>query len=267
MVSVIIPTYHPAEYIYRCLHSLKDQSLSHDDYEVVVVLNGCKEPYLGQLNTFIKKQLINLDISLYQLDEGSVSNARNYGIEHSKGDYIAFIDDDDWVSSTYLERLLEKATPHTLVISNSSAIDEETQKVVPYSMEKAYSTLSGKGEVSVLRAKRLLSGPCMKILHREMIAEHRFDKRFRLGEDSLFMFAISDEISSVKFSRDDAVYFRSIRQTSAMYGKRSFWENAKNRIRLCAAYTSTYLKKPGQYHMTFYLTRILASLKSILVGK
>ena len=52
-ISVIIPTYKPKAYLWECLNSLCNQSFHFEDYEIIIVLNGCKEPYDSQINEFI----------------------------------------------------------------------------------------------------------------------------------------------------------------------------------------------------------------------
>ena len=57
MVSVIIPTYKPGDYIYECLKAVCNQSFSKDDYEIVIVVNGCKEPFVENISSYLKKTL------------------------------------------------------------------------------------------------------------------------------------------------------------------------------------------------------------------
>ena len=83
-ISVIIPTYKPQEYLWKCLDSLDRQTLSNDNFEVILVLNGCKEPYYSQIKNYIAKRN-DLNIIFIQTDEGGVSNARNKGLDIAKG--------------------------------------------------------------------------------------------------------------------------------------------------------------------------------------
>ena len=105
-ISVIIPTYKPQDYLWRCLDSLDGQTLAKDKFEVILVLNGCKEPYDGEIKNYAVNHS-QLPLDYIQTDKGGVSNARNIGIDAANGDYITFIDDDDYVSPRYLEALLE----------------------------------------------------------------------------------------------------------------------------------------------------------------
>lgn len=56
LVSVIVPTYKPSSYIYECLDSLFRQTLDNNLFEILIVLNGCEEPYLTMINEYVKNK-------------------------------------------------------------------------------------------------------------------------------------------------------------------------------------------------------------------
>lgn len=107
-ISVIVPTYQPANYLWECLDSLCRQTLAPEEFETVIVLNGCNEPYFGRIQQYIHEHP-NHNFQLIQTEEGGVSNARNIGIDQSKGEYLSFLDDDDWITDNYLEELDRKS--------------------------------------------------------------------------------------------------------------------------------------------------------------
>ena len=61
-LSVIIPTYRPKDYIWECLGSIARQTLSPDMFEVIIVLNGCNEPYRSQIQAFIDEKMPHLNV-------------------------------------------------------------------------------------------------------------------------------------------------------------------------------------------------------------
>jgi len=261
MISIIVPTYQPKDYLLQCLDSLAAQTLDKDLWELIVVLNGCAEPWLSQIKAY-QENHPQLPMQVLQTDEPGVSNARNMGIDAAKGEYIGFIDDDDYVSPTYLEELAKIATPDTIAASYTIAFDD-TQAYIPYYLEKEYIRCADKGKQSFYKAKKYFGGPCMKLIHRDMIGEQRFDTRFKNGEDSLFMFAISDKIRYVHFTSTKAVYYRRFRTGSATtsYTRRQAIKNGKQLIR---QYKRLFRK--GDYNKWFYLTRILGVIHSIHVN-
>ena len=264
MISVIIPTYHPKAYIWECLQSLAEQTLAAEQFEVIVVLNGCSEPYYSQIQQFVVEHMPTLQVQLIQTDQGGVSNARNIGIDAARGNYIAFIDDDDYVSTTYLEEMLSLTTGDNIVICYPYAFnDEHPEQQLPYRITDAYNQCVGKGNISInSMARKFFSGPCMKLIPATYIGEKRFDLRFKNGEDSLFMFLLSDKFKTLTFTSKNAIYYRRYRMGSASFSL-NFFQRLKNSIRLSNAYTRIYFANIKQYNFNFYITRIMGSIRSI----
>lgn len=114
-VSVIIPTYKPDKYIWKCLNSLKNQTLNNEKFEVLIILNGEKEPYFKTIENYIKKNNLR-NFKLIYTEKLGVSNARNIGLEVVKGEYCIGIDSDDYVEENYLEDMYNKAKKFDLDI-------------------------------------------------------------------------------------------------------------------------------------------------------
>jgi glycosyltransferase involved in cell wall biosynthesis len=116
MITVIIPTYKPEDYIRECLLSVKNQDIGEENYNVIIVLNGEKEPYYSEISNCIKD---SHNFHLYHISLKGVSNARNYALDMVKTGYVVFIDDDDTISFNYLSGLLQKINESSIVISNA----------------------------------------------------------------------------------------------------------------------------------------------------
>lgn len=104
-ISVIVPTYKPQTYLWECLDSIYNQTFPKTDYELVLVLNGCNEPYNTQIKEWLSKHE-DLQVQYFQIDEGGVSNARNIALNNAKGKYVTFIDDDDLISFSFFGRII-----------------------------------------------------------------------------------------------------------------------------------------------------------------
>lgn len=144
-ISVIIPTYKPQAYIYECLGSLAAQTIDKSLFEVIVILNGCCEPYYLQLQEFIASEMPGVNVNLLQTDTPGVSNARNVGLDVVCGQYVTFIDDDDYVSPAYLEQLYAKAAPDTISLCYPYAFnDGEPDIQRPYPITSAYDKWADK---------------------------------------------------------------------------------------------------------------------------
>ncbi len=112
-ISIIIPLYNKAPYVCRTLSSVLAQTFT--DYEVIIIDDGSTDESIAVVETWLKGN-INKNYSpvdghwrlIFQKNAG-VSAARNFGVSKSKGDYICFLDADDWWAPTFLEEMLTLA--------------------------------------------------------------------------------------------------------------------------------------------------------------
>lgn len=256
MISVIIPTYHPQQYTLDCLESIKQQTLDVSLYEVIVILNGEREPY----ESMLCENLPSNGRLLYS-PVASACSSRNMGIDEAKGEYICFIDDDDKISPTYLEELLKIARRDVVAASNCLSIfDDGHTETNVYSLE--YRRNVQKGIVPFYRPKKIFSVPWMKLIHRDIIGDRRFNEKFPSGQDALLMYEISDRMNKVQFTSSDAIYYW--RQRTGSLHRLNYKKSLSKYVRLAWAYTRLYFAHPRKYNFWFYFTRLLASCHGLI---
>lgn len=100
LVSIIVPVYNTEEYIRQCLDSILNQT--YQNFECLLINDGSSDNSSDICREYVAK---DTRFRYFKKENGGVSSARNLGIELSEGDYITFIDSDDWVDSDYLEVL------------------------------------------------------------------------------------------------------------------------------------------------------------------
>lgn len=266
-ISTIVPTYKPQDYIWECLDSIKNQTFAKEDFELILVLNGCKEPYYTQIQEYIDKNFAGYNVNFIQTDQGGVSNARNIALNVAKGEYVAFIDDDDYISPKYLEELYQVASPDTVSLCYPYAFNDGKPEVqLQYPITDAYDTYYLKSDIRLSsKVRKYFSGPCMKLIPMSFIQGRIFDVRFKNGEDSLFMFSISDKIHKLAFTSKDAIYYRRYREGSAVSIHRNKKRMIKIIIRLLCAYSQIYLKGITRYNFFFFMSRILGAIKILFI--
>ena len=103
-VSVIVPVYNVELYLEKCLDTLVNQTLK--DIEIIVVNDGSPDNSQKIIDKFAKKYKV---IKAYKKENGGLSDARNFGIKKAIGEYVAFVDSDDYVSLDMYEKMYEKA--------------------------------------------------------------------------------------------------------------------------------------------------------------
>ena len=103
-VSLIIPVYNVEDYIEKCLNSVVNQTLK--DMEVIIVNDGSKDSSKQKIEKYLKKYP---GIKYLEKENGGLSDARNYGMQYATGEYIAFLDSDDYVEETMYEEMYNMA--------------------------------------------------------------------------------------------------------------------------------------------------------------
>ena len=261
-ISVIIPTYKPQWYLWECLDSLRHQTFPKVNFEVVLVLNGCLDPYDSLIREYMSGAK-EINWKYIQTNQGGVSNARNIALNASTGEYITFVDDDDILSVTYLEELYSKATPVVISLCYPLSFREDLKHTESYYITSDYDRNAGNGPIPFQKAKKYFSGPVYKLIHKDVIGDRRFNVNFRNGEDSLFMFLISDRFKLVDFTSKNAIYYRRVRPNSATTTALSYSDVVKNRFHLIWAFSKIYVQAIRTYSFSFYCSRILASIHAI----
>lgn len=101
--SIIIPVYNVEKYIVKCLESIYKQTYSK--YEVIIINDGSPDNSKELIKNYIKNKK---NFHLYDKENGGLSDARNYGLKYVTGDYILFIDSDDYIDNELLEKINKK---------------------------------------------------------------------------------------------------------------------------------------------------------------
>lgn len=102
-ISVIVPVYNVEDYVERCLTTLKNQTMK--DLEFIIVDDGSTDGSAKIIKKFVKE---DERFSYHKKKNGGLSDARNYGMKYAKGEYLAFLDSDDYVDLDLYEKMYEK---------------------------------------------------------------------------------------------------------------------------------------------------------------
>ena len=127
-ISVIIPVYNVEKYIVKCLDSLVNQTL--ENIEIIVVNDGSKDNSQTIIDKYVKKY--PKKIKSYIKENGGQGSARNLGLEYAKGEYISFVDSDDWLDLNALEEMYNLAKKDNSDIVICDMIDHFTDGKVLY---------------------------------------------------------------------------------------------------------------------------------------
>lgn len=138
-LSIIVPIFNVELYIAKCALSLLNQTVLNDEYEVIFINDGTKDNSIEILKKTIDFKNIK-HFYILEKENGGLSSARNYGIDHSKGDYIWFVDSDDWIEDECLQGICNVITDQD-VLAFESYHKVTAEKNVTVGIQE----ISGKG--------------------------------------------------------------------------------------------------------------------------
>ncbi|WP_144283300.1 glycosyltransferase family 2 protein [Chryseobacterium echinoideorum] len=172
-VSIIVPVYNVENYLAKCLDSLVNQALQN--IEIIVVNDGSTDASENIIQQYYSTYPDK--IKPFTKNNGGLSDARNFGIDKATGDYLGFVDSDDFVSETMFEEMLSLAEKYDaeMVICNIQKVDEHgnvTQKLtqIPNMPEKI------KLESNFSVFSDLSYFACNKLFRKELFKHKRFKK-------------------------------------------------------------------------------------------
>lgn len=124
-ISIIVPVYNVYDYLTRCLESIRNQTLK--DIEVIIVNDGTKDTSQEIIDKYC---VIDSRFKGYIKENGGLSDARNYGLKHAHGEYIAFVDSDDYIEPDMYELMYNKAKNENLDIVECDFTWDYPKKIV-----------------------------------------------------------------------------------------------------------------------------------------
>ena len=206
-VSIIIPVYNVEKYIKKCLDSLVNQTL--EDIEIIVVNDGSPDNSQKIIDKYVKKYPDK--VKSYIKENGGQGSARNYGVKCATGEYIGFVDSDDYVDKNMYKIMYEKAkeTESDIVCCNHYEVRNEELKELG-----CFNSFDTKNIVK----NYILGFPCPwnKIIRRSLITKKNWKFPEKIWYEDLAalpLFALyTNKITSI----EKPLYYYLIRSGSTM---------------------------------------------------
>lgn len=182
ILSIIVPVYNVERYLSKCIDSLLHQGLATGEYEIILVNDGSKDNSQYVCENYVKA---NPNVYLYNKENGGVSSARNLGLEHATGEYVVFIDADDYLINNAYSYIFNSLVNKDVDIIRywSTIVNEETPDNNDY---KGKILFKGTGHEFI--KKYGLETFCVtSIYRRSYLLKNKIQfKKYRIGEDFLF---------------------------------------------------------------------------------
>ena len=218
--SVIIPVYNVEKYIDRCLKSIISQN--YDDLEIIVVDNGSTDSSGSICDTYANE---HSNISVYHIENQGVGSARNFGLSKARGEFIYFVDSDDYLVGNLFADFDDKLVSDLdlAVFSYYNSFEEDltekqrTEKSLPFK-----GNYDKDGFIKIFKElflSDMLYTVWNKIYRREFLLENNFSfEQYELGEDVRFNLDVYREVNKIYLSQDSYYVYVTGRKGSAMSG-------------------------------------------------
>lgn len=199
LISIIVPIYNGEKTIGRCIDSILNQNF--DDFELILINDGSVDS-----TEFICRNYVKNDcrIKFYNKLNGGVSSARNLGISYATGDWITFIDSDDWVTPFYLINMVRHISDVVdLVFSYCTIIKETGERIVEKFPPKTISSQCIE-LAFVENGLHAHTSPWSKLYRNEIIQKERlaFCEKMSIGEDLVFLYNYISHCRNIVFTND-----------------------------------------------------------------
>lgn len=183
-ISVIVPIYNNEKYIERCLSSILNQT--YRNLEIILVNDGSTDSSCEICESFREK---DSRIKLINIENAGVSNARNVGLDNCTGEYVAFVDSDDFLHPQMYEIMMKANNDkYQMVVCNFKEGDDE--EINCDKLIKVKSKILNFKKIlkdSYYKERKVYISVWNKIIKRSLIGDHRFNIKMRYGEDHIFM--------------------------------------------------------------------------------
>lgn len=214
-ISIIVPVYNVELYLEDCIQSILSQSFK--DFELILVNDGSKD---SSSSICDKYKTEDQRVKVFHKENGGVSSARNFGIDKAQGDYICFIDSDDWVAPGFLEffGLEETNESEDFLIQGYNRVKEE-KNIGGAGYQSDFSDFSDFFLYS--EKNQLLNSPCFKLFKASIVRENKivFDKTFSLGEDHIFTLEYLVHSKSFSVSKSRGYSYRIASNENSLTSK------------------------------------------------
>ena len=202
LVSVIVPVYNAAKYLPQCLESLLAQTYAN--FEVICIDDGSTDNSLQILEDYQQK---DLRIKFFSKKNGGPSLTRNYGMKKAKGEYVCFLDSDDFVDSAFLEIMLKEIQDADVVVCSYQDVDANGE-FSPDKKELAYTVKRWRAPEYFSKSKDMGLTVWGKLYRRSILEGYEFDENCFFSEDVLFHSAVFAQNLKLNVFDAPLVYYR-----------------------------------------------------------
>ncbi len=264
LISVIVPVYRAELSIARCIESIQAQT--YENLQIILIDDGSPDNSGTICDDYAKD---DARIVVLHTENAGVSSARNCGLSHAEGGYVAFVDSDDYITSTFIDDAyaqMKERRVDLYLAGLTMEINEAERHVrseVYQAKQKTYSIRELLEAFNIDYPFLLICGPTCKLYRTDIIVDNRlrFDPDLSLGEDMLFNFDYYQHASNAYFSNN--VFYHYIRGNEeslfSRYSPSLYEDTVKIYDRMRMLMMSVNCSKESIHRMEALYGRILIS--------
>lgn len=194
LISIIVPVYNCEKYIERCINSILKQT--YKNIEVLLINDGSKDKSLQICERYAQK---DNRIIVFEKENEGVSSARNLGIEKSHGEFITFVDSDDYLEENFCEEMLERAYKYSVDYVTCGYKRVYDNGHIEYiNNDCSEKVITSNNYLNFLLNVQMGYGFAhMKLIRKRAIRNIKFDKNLKVGEDALFNVMLCNNLKKV----------------------------------------------------------------------
>ena len=193
LISVIIPVYKVEKYLEKCVDSVINQT--YKNLEIILVDDGSPDNCPKICDEYAKK---DKRIKVIHKENGGVGSARNKGMEKAVGEYITFVDSDDWLEKNFIQEMLFIINKYKVdyVTCGYYRVYENKKEIINGNLEEI--VIDSKEYVNkLLNVQNGYGFVHMKLIKKEKISSLRFEEKLVVGEDALFNIQLCKNIEKI----------------------------------------------------------------------
>lgn len=209
-VSIIIPVFNSEKHLDKCIESVINQTIV--DWELILIDDGSTDKSEEIMKKHAEK---DRRIHYYWKENGGVSSARNMGLDLAKGEFILFVDSDDWLNECYIESFLSRfEEKNSFIIQGYIEVRPTGFDEIRYK-ERIVPKDRVRNEFDFLVKENIIYSVWGKLYIRKLIDNIRFNTEFALGEDFLFNLSYLEVCDTIHIIPEANYYYNLMNESAA----------------------------------------------------
>lgn len=205
-ISVIVPIFNASKSIKKCIESIINQT--YKNIEIILINDGSEDNTLEIINDYKEK---DERIKVINKANSGVANTRNVGIEIATGQYIMFVDSDDYIDVNYIYEMHNELVKNDsdVAVSGMTSCENNEKKIKKIIYKNESCNLQFSEIISEIINKLTFCSACKTLIKKELLTNNkiRFDENLKYCEDMIFSFNMLKKATKIRYVNSTGYYY------------------------------------------------------------